>query len=397
LAAWLTFPILGLAAAACSAGDRSSHAVVSDSAGVQIIDNTEFAWPEGVEWRLAGEPALDIGVVEGEAAYQLFDVVGAQRLTDGRIVVANAGSFELRFYDANGSHTLSAGGEGGGPGEFRGIMGLAAVAGDSLFVFDWRNQRVSFFDARGTLSRTAQLEFLPAMGGFPMIVAPFDDGSLLVGVRTYERSIGISRDKIVYVRSDSEGHLIDTLAVLPGGEMHFMAQENRRILGDRPFGRYPQHAVYRDGFFYGSGDRYEIEYYGDDAQLRRSIRRAQANMEVTDADVEGYTRNQLENAGDERQRQINERLLADVTFPATFPAYRNFIVDAEGNLWVAVYGRPGDESPRWTVFDSNGQMLGEVSIPERFTVYQIGSDFVLGRWRDDLTVEHVLLFELLKE
>jgi hypothetical protein len=234
-----------------------------------------------------------------------------------------------------------------------------------------------------------------------MIVAPFDNGSLLVGVRTYfdsgEYESGLSRDDIVYLHSNSEGILIDTLAVRPGGEMHFISEGSGRILGDRPFGRYPQHAVYRDGFFYGSGDRFEIDYYRSDGLLRRSLRRAQTNMKVTAADVEGYTRRQIENAQNERQRQINERLLADDPFPETFPAYRDFVVDAEGNLWVAVYRRPGDDLPRWTVFDPDGQMLGEVSTPERFTIHQIGSDFVLGHWQDDLDVEHVLLFELVKE
>jgi hypothetical protein len=35
-------------------------------------------------------------------------------------------------------------------------------------------------------------------------------------------------------------------------------------------------------------------------------------------------------------------------------------------------------------------------MPERFLVFAIGSDWVIGRWRDELDVEHVRLYELHK-
>jgi hypothetical protein len=397
LALWF-FPYLALAGCRFEAPQRLAQ--VRDSAGIQIVENVEYSWPNGQGWRLSDEPLLDVGVLEGDSSYQLYQVVGSRRLSDGRIAVANAGSFELRFYDAHGTYLFSSGREGGGPGEFGSMTTLASMTADSLLVYDSRNQRVSVFDAGGALARTAQLQFLGLMGGYPMIVAPFDDGSFLVGVRTYfssgERRSGLSRDMIVYVRCDSEGSLADTLAVLPGGELNLILEDNAAILGDRPFGRYPAHAVYADGFYYGSSDRYEIRFYSEAGQLQRLIRRAIPNLEVTDSDIESYRRERLENAEDETQRRVIERLLADDPFPQSFPAYGNLLVDAEGNLWVAVYRRPGDDQPRWTVFDPIGQMLGVVSVSERFTVHQIGSDFVLGRWRDDLDVEHVQLYKLLK-
>jgi hypothetical protein len=214
---------------------------------------------------------------------------------------------------------------------------------------------------------------------------------------TGEIKSGLSRDDIVFVHCDAQGEFIDTLAVLPGGEMNTRTEGNGVMLDDRPLGRWPSHDVYRDGFYYGSRDRYEIDHYSSGGQLLRSIRRALPNMKVSAADVESYKRERLENADDENDRQVTLALLADVEFPEEFPAYGDIIVDAVGNVWVAVYRRPGDELPRWTVFDSEGQMLGVVSTPERFSVHQIGSDFVLGRWQDDMDVEHVLLFDLLKE
>jgi hypothetical protein len=48
------------------------------------------------------------------------------------------------------------------------------------------------------------------------------------------------------------------------------------------------------------------------------------------------------------------------------------------------------------VFDPAGVYLGDVEMPERFRVFQIGADFVLGQWRDEDDVEHVRLYPLIK-
>lgn len=89
--------------AACGAGDRADTApVVRDSAGITIVENSAPAWRPGEGWRIAAEPEVEIGVLEGEAPYQLYRVRDAVRLPDGRIVIANGGSNELRYFAPDG-------------------------------------------------------------------------------------------------------------------------------------------------------------------------------------------------------------------------------------------------------------------------------------------------------
>src|SRR5690606_16795253 len=108
--------------AACGAGERAATDIaVRDSAGIALGEDTAAVWPEGGGWHLSPEPLVEIGVLDGAPEDQLFRVVGARRLGDGRIVVANSGTHELRFYDAQGRHLRSVGREGEGPGEFRGL------------------------------------------------------------------------------------------------------------------------------------------------------------------------------------------------------------------------------------------------------------------------------------
>lgn len=386
--------------AACTTEHGSTSTAVTDSSGVQIIVSTGFAWPEGSGWRLGDHPALKIGVLEGDPAYEFFEIAGARRLSDGRIAIAESGAFEIRLYDSEGKHLGSTGKEGQGPGEFRSITSLSAMPLDTMVVLDSRNRRVSYFDPTGTFKRSVPLHFLADMGGYATHAAPFDDGTLLIVVRTFFGAgglgTGLTRDEIVYVRCAADGALMDTLAVRPGTEMYSAVQGENRMGGVRPFGLSSQYAAHLDGFFHGSGDKYEIEDFTNEGDLRRSLRRPIANMEVTDADVEGYRKERIENAEDEMQRQINATLVEAIPFPESFPAYRNLVVDVKGNLWVGVSRKPGDDQPRWTVFERTGRMLGEVRTPEGFTIFQIGEDFVLGSWADEFDVQHVLMYELFR-
>lgn len=48
------------------------------------------------------------------------------------------------------------------------------------------------------------------------------------------------------------------------------------------------------------------------------------------------------------------------------------------------------------MFDNEGVMLGTVAMPKGFGLFQAGVDFVLGKCTDDLDVEHIQVYELIK-
>ena len=114
-----------------------------DSAGIRIVENTTPLWREGEAWRLSPEPMVDIGDASAGEDYELYLVEGAVRLPNGRIVVANRGSGELRFYDSRGRHIFNAGRRGAGPGEFEAMGRPRLLAEDSLVVPDGLAQWVS--------------------------------------------------------------------------------------------------------------------------------------------------------------------------------------------------------------------------------------------------------------
>jgi len=388
--------------AGCGGEDaRSSGPLVRDSAGVRILENKGPRWPGATGWRLSQAPVLDIGVLEGDANYQLYRVTDARRLSDGRVVAANSGTNELRFYDAAGRYLSTAGREGGGPGEFQGLFDLWTLAEDSLLTYDFRNHRVSLFNADGEFVRSFDLHTLIGAGVSPDVVGPFADGSLLVAGRqsfgSGEIRGGLRREPNLYLRCDPEGARVDSLGRFPGDEWYVITEENRMMASTRAFGRRPVAAVHGDAFYFGHTDSYELAQYDQSGRLVRLIRKAQPNLPVTAEDTERLIEDEMTDAEDESQRTFIRQMYAEMPFPQTMPAYRSLVVDADGNLWVEDYRRPGDKQPRWTVFNSGGEMLGLVETPPRFTVFEIGSDFVLGLWIDDLDVEHVQLYALFKD
>ncbi len=109
------------------------------------------------DWALSDTPILEIGVREGEEAYQLHRVQGSLRLRDGRVVVLNGGSQELRYYDSAGRFITAVGRRGEGPGEFQFPAGLRRTEDGGLLVWDRGLMRTSFLDLDGTFRESVPL------------------------------------------------------------------------------------------------------------------------------------------------------------------------------------------------------------------------------------------------
>jgi hypothetical protein len=380
---------------ACGAGDADrppGHSVL-DSAGVQIVESTAPAWEPGTEWRVSAEPVLTIGVLDGPPEYQLYQVRGALRLGDGTVVVTNVGTSEIRFYDAEGRFVRAVGGEGAGPGEFGRLAGMYRYGADSLLIFDFGNARFQVFDRSGTYARTFRLQ---QIAGVPLPIGVLASGHVLANwlVSDGQQREGVSRPVRQYALYGGLGELVDTLFRGLGTEFYSVAAGPQSTVSvSMPFAHRAYVALRGDTLLYGASERYEIEQRARDGTLQRIVRRDLPNRRVTDAIIV------------EREARARERRAArgatgpspfdDLAYPAEMPAHGTLLTDADGNLWIQYY-RYGEEPVRFAVYDPAGRWLGDVDPPTGLRFTDVGSDYVLGIWRDELEVEQVRVHALLK-
>ena len=82
--------------------------------------------------------------------------------------------------------------------------------------------------------------------------------------------------------------------------------------------------------------------------------------------------------------------------PTTFPAFSGLATDRAENLWVREFAKPGDDQRLWSVFDRDGTWLGTVELPPGAGLLDIGRQHVRVRWTDDLDIEYLRMYELIK-
>jgi hypothetical protein len=374
---------------------------VRDSAGVRIVESVEGLWGDGEGWTLSADPTLTIGVEEGPEEYSLYQVSRALRLPDGTFVIANSGSRELRYYDSTGAFLYSVGNDGYGPGEFKEIWAMWRFS-DTLLIRD--NRRASLFSAAGEYLGILTLDQQPGDFAPPQAEGVFSDGTILGSTGLYgrrARSGALRRNNTLYRRFSLEGSMLDSLGVFPTDETISQmlsrstdpttgATTSTTVAADAPFGRRASTLAFGGFLYHGSSDSYEIKVFARDGTLVRIIRRPVANQLVMERD-KVRLRDHLIESGE----PWPARLLINMEFPDTKPAYGNVTVDALGYIWVADYSLgKEDRSGNWTVFDPEGRMLGAVQIPNGGRFHDIGNDYVVGVWRTDLDVEQVRIYRL---
>jgi hypothetical protein len=402
---------LFLAAAACERGTVQGAAVTArDSAGVRIVESSAPAWEPGQEWTIAQEPETVIGRLDGAEPYLLSSVRDALRLSDGRIVVANGGTNELRVFDPEGRFLGSLGGRGKGPGEFDNLGSLHLLPGDSLAAWDPLLRRLTVFRQDGRVAREWTVGSLAVF--MPPILGVFEDGSLL-SASSGPRSPGqptdqVYRDSLVWVRVRPGSTEMDVIGGGPGAEQMLVTRgsstQNYQVL----FGRTSLTAGAPDRWFAADNGRYEIAVRSPTGQLialiRRSVEPPPVTPEVLQAvrEVESRRQERAEASMREimaaRGHTYEDRRLRGEEVPhhPTMPFFDRLLPNERGNLWVRDYRPTPDAPQRWSVFDRSGRWLGELQTPVGIEVYQIGDDFLLGRATDEMDVPFVHLYRLRK-
>lgn len=231
--------VLAAPATGCAdaAGDPQP-VTVTDSAGVEVVTNLRAP---------AFLPVRDLPPApEREVVHDaLYQVTALHAFDDGGVAVGASGSRAILVFDADGALVATLGRAGDGPGEFQGVGGIVPLPGDSLAVWDPRQQRLTVFPPEGGAPRLTSLADLiqgyagsrlrPLDEGMALVLGcvPVRGGAQDVKLKVYHGGAGESRLLVVEdhrgERSTSRSSL--GVAVRPGSEVCVEVENAHRFGG----------------------------------------------------------------------------------------------------------------------------------------------------------------------
>jgi hypothetical protein len=232
------------------------------------------------------------------------------------------------------------------------------------------------------------------------LVVSWDTGDVWQKIEKGIVKIGqVTRSSAAVLLFSATGALMDTVAILPGMEHAVIAGSSGKPATIFPYmGRTLSVAVGKGKIVLGSAERYDIREYGSAGQLVRVFQDRNADLSVTDADVGRFQQPMINRVGsDPGARRTMQNMLTQQPRPDTKPAYGRFLIDKVGNVWIADAHSLLEAPRRWIAVDEAGAIIARLDLPDRYDLYEIGTDYVLGRWIDSSGVEHVRLFGLTKE
>ena len=421
--------------AGCQDGQApaGSTFVVRDSAGIEIVESATPAW-NGDGWSVSRMPSLVIGQMQGDERYLFGDVAGAVVLRDGRIAILDRQSALIRVYSPGGQHVEDWGGQGEGPGEFTSAHTMSPYPGDSILVSEFVVSRLVIFDDRGRFGRSLvpemrmsfAIEWRGRMQEGDRSVIPAESccrlwGPLQTGafLLSYPQLIpnegtGTRKASVTAAVMSGSGGAAESVGVFEGVTYQLGLQGSRTRWQFQPwFNMVPG----PDGYFVTEGDAYSIDAYDNNGRLRRIIRLAREPRPVTDdvkAVHEAGLRARIMAPGAVIEAESPEELLRTLLagpYPSHLPTFFQLLVDPEGNLWAGQrrYGTgadgrdadgrdnaPASDMNEFFVFRADGRHLGVVELAADLRVFQIGADFILGTFTDDLGVSYVHRYRIEK-
>jgi hypothetical protein len=329
---------------------------------------------------------------EARPEYEFGRISGLTLLADGRVAMADALNHAVRIFEQDGTHSLSFGRSGAGPGEFDSPCCIAVDDRQRLWVRDNGNARYSIFEvARDSAAHVRQVRMAHGAGNLWAPVTFDDDGNVIdIGARSAPGADGprtfrmhldstgsVAREQVVHKVPDDSTSVKTVRRPTADGSVTFF--------GYQPFGPNELTAHSPNGeFAHALSSRYTIEWRAADGTLIRTLTRAIA---------EGPALSVAERAtGEERMAQLATRLgvgrmQLGFDVPPRKPVLRDLFFDRQGRLWVERQVPDAGDSNA-DVYGVDGTLERTVSWPAHVSLADgaIRGAVVWGVGRDSLDV-----------
>jgi hypothetical protein len=332
------------------------------------------AWGSNVTltkvYEIGGPPDYLLGAIYSTAA----DKAGRLYSVDLKARIINA-------FDANGKFLGQVGRAGDGPGEYR-SANIAIVQDSILAVWDISNARLSFFGPDRKFMRASPVgRALSNLSG--SLVADTASHIYLLSTFTYgedRKPVNLPPSMVKWLRINPDGRIVDSIPVPE------FKESNEPVLRTTAGNNFVPESMVRPtasgGLVGGMGTEYRFWIRPLRGPIR-VIERAWTPVPLGDEERDQWI------AFADKSSELDPQR-PSYKIPKVKPAFRYFVPDQDGRVWVDVYAPAAkrDLPPRarpsplprlywqqdhvFDVFDSMGKYLGRVNVPW-------GTDFVTAK------------------
>lgn len=384
----------------------STTVVVDTISGVERLTYSEEPAPS-LGWTV--DTVAIIGDAMGAEEYQFSSLSpdGLAGDDEGAIMLLDRDRARVLEYGPDGAHRATYGRRGEGPGELSFPAGVALGPGDTIWVSDVMNRRLTGYPRGGGDARSVPF---PRGDGFPgSRIALWDGGFYQVAGAVSETPGETIPEPLL--RLDPELHPLDTLWTPPSQPVDMVQLDlhGRQIMIAMPQEFWPEfqwRTLSNGDVVVADSADYVFRILAGDGTVRRIVRRSPPARTATEADRQavrddilgedgaGFSLSVNGNSPDEAgQRRMAEQRVEAMTFADRIPRIVGLQVDREDRIWVGVSEDSADVVQRIDIYDSDGSLLGElrdVPFPRAFT----GSDRILTTRTDELDVPQVVVMRV---
>lgn len=362
-------------------------------------------------WTLS-ERELRIGSVD-DPEYIIGFVGSITVGPDGLLYTLEWTEGSIRRWTPDGQPAGSIGRRGEGPGEFVQPIDLGFF-GDSLWVWDIEAYRVSYFGLDGVFlgSVSPRVDFGTIDEIPPRPDRPLRDGTFIGTVPLDGEAIAGGRLKEApIVRMDADGNRLGTIWAVPfePHDVFVIVSDGMRSFSDQPF---------EDGYTSSVGDDGVLV-----VERRTWTGEGEAGVKVIQIGLDGDTvfistipydpvplpAERFDSAVAARVEQwrsspafADEGKVRDEMYrPAYLPAVHGAMRAADGSIWLRRFDPVQSETGEWMteswVLDAQGVPLARALVPADLRVMSIDGNTVWGIELDELDVQYIVRYRLVKE
>lgn len=331
--------------------------------------------PAAQKWAVEPSPLVDITATDSTGAVAFLYAEGATRLSDGTLVVTDAYDASVRYFDPAGRPVRKVGRRGDGPGEFQGPGWVQQCGADSVYVWDYLRSRISVLDRSGNITR----EYPERENTFDLACSRTGTvaGMTIPAVAGPPNAKGEAYRAPAWL-ADTRGQVTRRLGVVNWGQ-------------NRPLGRLTHIAVTSDRVYVGTADSAFVDVYDLGGQRLSSIAVGGERRRPTRANYERAVDKMVGLLSSSEMRNGQKKQMMAIPMPDYLPPYSTIHADPSGIVWVNL-SFPGDSATTLLGLRENGERVGEVTVPRELHVFEVGSDYVLGRYDDAEGEQHVAAY-----